>query len=190
MSRWFPTLFIIGCLSAPAFSTGIAGVGFGPAFTGYSQKLESGDGYRIQVGRKNSLGIATDVYLGVDLNATTFLTLFLKANWIGFENDYQKYFAMNANTGLGILGYLSRDEESPFMLVGIGYSGLAPFHHLGAGTTPGIAPTLGLGYELKKHHGIQATVFYNNPSPVNTPNGYTVDVSAWSFQFNYIFQNR
>lgn len=32
----------------------------------------------------------TDVYLGVDLNATTFLTLFWKANWI-YSVDVQAW---------------------------------------------------------------------------------------------------
>lgn len=165
------------------------GLGFGPSLTSYTQELDPSSGSQIEEKRETALGFGTDLYIGGGINGTTFLTGYLKINWFTFKNRFQEYFAANSNTGIQLTKFLSsQDGHAPFLLFGFGWSGLTDMARRDESTTPGIAPTVGFGFKIHRNYGFQSTLFYNNPSPLNTDNGYGVKVSALSLQLNYFVQ--
>jgi hypothetical protein len=165
------------------------GFGVGPSMTSYTQELKPSSGKSIDVNRRNSIGMATDFYIGGGVSPTTYIMGYIKINWFNFSNQYQSYFAANSNTGIQLLKYFNDDiKQVPFMLVGFGWSGLTDMSRRNESTTPGIAPTIGFGYKMAEHYGVQSNLFYSNPSPLNTENGYNVNVDALSVQLNWFAQ--
>lgn len=90
---------------------------------------------------------------------------------------------MLVTAGIGTIINLNQNpSQAPYLHFGFGFSGWTGFSDKDEPTTPGIGISGGIGYEIKKHYGMQLNCFYGNPSPANTPFGEEVQVSGLGFQ--------
>jgi hypothetical protein len=142
----------------------ILGVGVGPGYTTYKQRLEYG-GESQTSDNENSLSLTTPFRIGYAPSDQLMIILHANASWFGMDNANGEHVTILSELDAISIAYFinSSPPYKTYLTGGIGFSSWsAPFED--SESSSGFGLLGGIGYEFNPHWDALFSLCWSNPS--------------------------